>query len=110
MTEQRSIYLLLAGYWQSMHDITVAMNHTDATETGTAEHDAGFAAQATIGERVTETEVAVAGFVPAHRYEARLKTTFLQQLAAANYGRLEDDVTAALLSSLSDLVEWRASA
>jgi hypothetical protein len=110
METPQSIYLLLASYWRSMHDLTVAMKRTDAAESDTPEYDAAFAAQGVVGEHVTEMEVAIAAFIPANRYDARLKAAFLEHLAAGNHGRLEEDVTAALLSSLPCLVEWRASA
>lgn len=109
METPQSIYLLLARYWQSVHDLTAAMKRTDDAEGGTPEYDAAFAAQGVVGERVTEGEVAIAAFMPTNRYDARLKAGFLEHLAAGNHGRLEEDVTAALLSSLPYLVEWRAS-
>lgn len=110
MEKPTSLYFLLATYWQRMDELTEAMRRTDEAESDTPEHAAAFAAQGEAGERVNAAEIEIAGFVPTHRYDAKVKANFLTLLAGSNCGRLESDVTAALLASLPDLVEWRASA
>ncbi len=106
MEKPTSIYLLLATYWQRVDELTEAMTRTDATEHETAEHAAAFAAQIEAGERVRDAEVAIAAFVPKWRYEAKTKASFLAALADENQGTLDAEVTAGLLSSLSDVVRW----
>lgn len=106
MDKPTSLYLLIAAYWQRLDDLTEAMHRTDACERDTPERDAAFAAQMESCDLLTEAEIEIAAFVPVHRYDAKVKTEFLLHLASANLGTLEADVTAALLSSLSDLVKW----
>ena len=110
MEKPTSIYLLLATYWQRMDELTEAIRRTDDAEHDTPEREAAFAAQFEVGGRVNEAEQAIAAFRPEWPYEAKIKADFLHRLAAENNGTLEDDVTAALLSSLPALVEWRSPA
>lgn len=110
MERPTSLYLMLATYWQRMDELTEAMRRTDETESDTPEYAAAFAAQGECGERLLDAEIEIASFVPTHRYDAKVKASFLTMLADGNNGRLEGDVTAALLSSLPGLVEWRARA
>lgn len=107
-----SLYRLLSMYWQRQEDYSTASARiektaADAPEYAT-EYAAAFPAQYAACERLSATEKAIAGFIPQNRREAKAKADFLMQLAADNDGRLDVDVTAALLSSLPGLIHWES--
>lgn len=102
-----SLYSLVSTYWQRMDDYSVASERTEQATDGTPDYAAAFIIQSAAGERLSDAERAIAGFIPRTRSEAKVKSDFLKQLAADNYGRLEKDVTTALLSSLPALIHWK---
>lgn len=104
MAKPTSIYLLLSTYWRRVDDLNEAMRRTDAAAYGTPERDAAFAEQGLIGERLSESERAIAGFLPEGGYEAKIKADFLAHLAAGNNGTLSDDVAASLMETVPHLV------
>lgn len=107
MEKPTSLYLLLSAYWQHMDALTEAMHRTDETKFDTPEHEAAFAAQGAIGDRLNEAEQAIAAFLPNWTHEAKLKADFLTYLAKGNHGSLSDDVVTALLHSLPALVKYQ---
>jgi hypothetical protein len=101
-----SLPMLIAAFWTAEHEATIAARHTDAQEKGTPEYEAFATLQKETGVRLGDATIAICAFVPTRRFDAKRKTQFLMDRASENYGRLEEDETAALLESLSDLVKW----
>ena len=99
-----SIYLLLADYWTAYDALIVAMDLNSVTEAGTPAHAAILASELQAQERWNAARIAVCAFAPRDLHEAKCKVQFIESLAAENFGRLDAEELAALLSSLPDLV------
>lgn len=106
VTQETSLYSLLAIYWDRYQNLDLAMDATDGTKPDTAERAAAEAQQFAAGDHLSEVACAICAYVPHSRIDARIKADFLKTLAAGNGGRLEKEEEAALLSCLSGLVAW----
>ncbi len=95
---------LLASYWGHYAAVIEAMDQADSAPKGTAEHAAADERQMTEGGLLEEGTLAICAFVPRHAVDARIKTSFLADLARENSGHLSEGETAALLSSLPHLI------
>lgn len=97
-----SLSRLLSIYWDRHDLLTIAMNAADAAEGEPAKKKAD-AAQTRAGERCIEAVVAICAYVPAWKYEARLKQEFLTSYIRSAGTYLEPVAMDALLETVGKL-------
>lgn len=98
VVEEPTIYGLIAGYWMAYGALMAVADGEDEE------------AEVAACQRLLEAEIAVCSFVPTNRTEARVKSTFVSELAAENNGYLEPQCIKALVRSMSDAYARRAAA
>lgn len=102
-TARPSLYRLLADYWEKYDLLDLAMQETDATSSGTPEHEAAQIKQFEAGNRMDEAACAICAYVPVWQFEARIKAGFVAYLAKENCGGLDSEWASALIQSLPTL-------
>lgn len=101
-----SLYSLIAAYWLRYQDLSTAMRRTDGIDFDSPEREAAFSAQFAAGEKLDEALMAVCGFAPHFRTDAKIRANFLTLVVEMEKGEISTAVLKALLKSMPDLVHY----